>query len=46
MRENLGEQRVGRANLVEHERKLLARARSVRSTCVRPLFVNGSHAPR
>lgn len=43
MRENLGEPRVGRANLVAHERKVLARARSVRSTCVRPLFVNGSH---
>ena len=41
MRENLKAPRVGRDNLVANERKVLARARSVRSTCVRPVFVNG-----
>jgi hypothetical protein len=42
MRENMKAPRVGRDNLVANERKVLARARSVRSTCVRPVFVNGS----
>lgn len=36
MRENNAAPRVGRDNLVAHERKVLARAKSVRSTCVRP----------
>jgi hypothetical protein len=42
MRENMGAPRVGRDNLVANERQVLARARSVRSQCVRPVFVNGS----
>jgi len=41
MRENMGEPRVGRATLVEAEKKVLARAKSVRSHCVRPVFVEG-----
>ncbi|HLX25312.1 MAG TPA: nuclear transport factor 2 family protein [Usitatibacter sp.] len=41
MRENMKEPRRGRANLVERERKTLARAKSVRSTCVRPLLAEG-----
>ena len=41
MRENQGAPRVGRAALVAHERSVLARARSVESTCVRPVLVNG-----
>ena len=41
MQENEREPRVGREALVESERKALARARSVRSECVRPAFVNG-----
>jgi hypothetical protein len=41
MRENLKEPRVGRDQLVERERATLARARSVRSRCVRPVFVDG-----
>jgi hypothetical protein len=41
MRENMGEPRVGRDVLVAREKKTLARAKSVRSTCVRPVFVNG-----
>ena len=42
MRENMKAPRVGRDNLVANERKVLARARSVRSTCVRPVFVSGA----
>lgn len=33
----------GRAKLVDNERRVLARARKVESTCVRPVFVNGDH---
>ena len=42
MRENMKEPRAGRDNLVANERKVLARARSVQSKCVRPVFVSGS----
>ena len=41
MRENMKEPRRGRALLMERERKTLARARSVKSTCVRPALVSG-----
>jgi hypothetical protein len=41
MRENNAAPRVGRDKLVEHENRVLARARSVRSTCVRPVVVSG-----
>jgi len=43
MRENLEPPRVGRDLHVANERKVLARARSVQSQCVRPVFVNGDH---
>jgi len=43
MRENFEPPRVGRDLHVANERKVLARARSVQSQCVRPLFVNGDH---
>jgi ketosteroid isomerase-like protein len=43
MRENMKEPRAGRQNLIEREKKTLARARSVRSHCVRPVFVHGDH---
>ena len=43
MRENQSEPRVGRALHVAHERKVMARARSVRSECVRPVFVHADH---
>jgi hypothetical protein len=43
MRENFAPPRVGRDRLVAHERGVLARARSVRSQCVRPVFVAGEH---
>ncbi|MEP6874080.1 MAG: nuclear transport factor 2 family protein [Burkholderiales bacterium] len=41
MQENQRPPRVGRNAHVENERKVLARARSVSSRCVRPVFVNG-----
>jgi hypothetical protein len=44
IRENQAEPRAGRANLVAGERRVLARARSVHTTCVRPVFVSGSNA--
>lgn len=43
MRENCEPPRIGRDLHVANERKVLARARSVQSQCVRPLFVNGDH---
>jgi hypothetical protein len=42
MRENMKEPRRGRDNLAARERGVLARAKSVRSTCVRPVLVEGS----
>ncbi len=41
MQENEAAPRVGRALLVESERQVLARMKSVKSTCVRPVFVDG-----
>ena len=41
MQENQSPPRVGRDAHVSNERKVLARARSVVSKCVRPVFVNG-----
>ena len=41
MQENTAAPRRGRDLLMAHEAKVLARAKSVRSTCVRPVFVNG-----
>lgn len=43
MRENFEPPRVGRELHVANERKVLARARSVQSQCVRPVFVHGDH---
>jgi hypothetical protein len=43
MQENQSSPRKGRAALVAGERQVLARARSVQSQCIRPVFVNGSH---
>jgi hypothetical protein len=43
MQENLAPPRVGRDTLVAHEAAALARAASVQSTCVQPVFVNGDH---
>ncbi len=41
MQENNSPPRIGRDAHVANERKVLARAKSVRSECVRPVFVNG-----
>jgi hypothetical protein len=41
MQENQTPPRVGRDALVANERKVLAKARSLTSKCVRPVFVNG-----
>jgi len=44
MQENQGPpRRGGRDAHVANERKVLARAKSVTSTCVRPVMVNGDH---
>ena len=43
MQENQSPPRRGRDALVGGERKVLARARSLTSTCVRPVLVNGDH---
>jgi hypothetical protein len=39
MQENQNPPRIGRAAHVANERKIMARAKSVTSTCVRPVFV-------
>lgn len=41
MRENHKPPRGPRSALVENERRVLARAKSVQSQCVRPVFVSG-----
>ena len=41
MQENQAAPRLGRDNLVNGERKVLERAKSLTSTCVRPIFVSG-----
>ena len=43
MQENMAPPRKGRDTLVAHEAATLARVSSVRSTCVRPAFLNGDH---
>lgn len=41
MQENQATPRVGRDAHVANERRVLSRAKTVLSTCVRPVFVNG-----
>jgi hypothetical protein len=41
MQENQSAPRLGRENHVANERRVLAKAKAVSSTCVRPVFVNG-----
>ena len=43
MQENNAAPRVGRDVLVQHEKRVLARALSVESTCVRPVFTSGDN---
>ncbi len=44
MQENQSAPRVGRDAHVANERNVLARAKSLTSTCVRPVFVSGDRA--
>jgi hypothetical protein len=44
MQENNAPPRIGRDLLVTNERKVLARAKAVRSQCIRPAFVEGDRA--
>jgi ketosteroid isomerase-like protein len=43
MRENQSPPRIGRDAHVAAERKVMARAASVYSQCIRPVFVSGDH---
>ena len=43
MQENQAAPRVGRANLVLGEQKVMERAKSLTSTCVRPALLDGDH---
>jgi SnoaL-like protein len=43
MQENQVAPRIGRDAHIANERRVLARAKSLTSTCVRPVFVNGDH---
>jgi hypothetical protein len=43
MQENQSTPRVGRDAHAANERRVLARAKSLTSMCVRPVFVNGDH---
>ena len=43
MQENQSAPRVGRAAHAENERRVLAKAKSLTSTCVRPVFVSGDN---
>jgi hypothetical protein len=43
MQENNAVPRVGRDTLAANERRVLSKAKTVSSTCVRPIFVNGDN---
>lgn len=43
MQENRNAPRVGREAHMANERRVMAKAKSVTSQCVRPVFVNGDH---
>lgn len=43
MQENQSPPRVGRDANAANERRVLSKVRSVHTTCVRPVFVNGDH---
>lgn len=42
--ENMGEPRRGRELLIANERRVMAAFPTIRSRCVRPIFVDGDHA--
>lgn len=44
MQENQAAPRVGRDAHVVNERRVLARARTLHSSCIRPAFISGDHA--
>lgn len=43
MQENQSEPRVGRDNLVENEKKILSRVKSLESKCIRPVFIHDDY---
>ena len=43
IQENQTEPRKGRDQLIAREKSVLARAKSVHSACIRPVFVNGDY---
>ncbi|MFH4965711.1 SnoaL-like domain-containing protein [Gaetbulibacter sp. M235] len=43
IQENQSLPRIGKSNLVKNEKKVLARAKSVHSKCLRPVFINGNY---
>lgn len=43
IQENQSEPRSGLSNLIENERKVLSRAKSVHSQCIRPVLINENH---
>ena len=43
MLENLDAPRLGRDGLIARERAVMARAKTIRSRCVRPAFMDGDH---
>lgn len=43
MQENQSEPKVGRNALVSNEKKVLSRTKSMKSKCIRPVFVNGDY---
>lgn len=43
MQENQAPPRIGREAHMANERRVLARAKSVRSQCIRPVFLDGDH---
>lgn len=43
MQENQSEPRVGRENLVGNEKKVLARVKTMKSKCIRPVFIHDDY---
>ncbi|WP_299116461.1 nuclear transport factor 2 family protein [uncultured Winogradskyella sp.] len=43
IQENQSEPRIGRSNLIDNERKVLSKAKSVHSKCIRPVFIKENH---
>ncbi len=43
MQENQSEPRVGRENLVENEKKVLSRVKTMKSKCIPPFFIHSDY---